>query len=174
MSGSIDRRHFLGIAAATGLSTGLSGQTVGAVAAALRRSDGSDAGGVSRQARSFLTEARRLRRREPWQPQASHAQRGSSFESPSNAADLAARDRKRWIVHGRSARPARGRHRTRPGWAQRAGEDTRRQVLESDAVQQHPLPAGPGALGRRAVTRRHRARRQGRQRPSGVLLGLPQ
>ncbi len=57
MSGSIDRRHFLGIAAATGLSTGLSGQSVGAIATPSGDLNASDAGGVSRQPRSFLTEA---------------------------------------------------------------------------------------------------------------------
>ena len=57
MSDSIDRRHFLGIAAATGLSTGLSGPTVGAVDAASGDLDGSAASGRFSTARSFLTDA---------------------------------------------------------------------------------------------------------------------
>jgi DMSO/TMAO reductase YedYZ molybdopterin-dependent catalytic subunit len=57
MSDPIDRRCFLGIAAATAMSTRLSGQAVEAVATASADRAGTDAGGVSRQARSFLTEA---------------------------------------------------------------------------------------------------------------------
>ena len=57
MSDPIDRRCFLGIAAATAMSTKLSGQQVEAVATASADRVATDAGGVSRQARSFLTEA---------------------------------------------------------------------------------------------------------------------
>jgi DMSO/TMAO reductase YedYZ molybdopterin-dependent catalytic subunit len=57
MSDPIDRRCFLGIAAATAISTRLSGQPVEAVATASADRAATDAGGVSRQARSFLTEA---------------------------------------------------------------------------------------------------------------------
>ena len=57
MSDPIDRRCFLGIAAATAMSTRLSGEAVEAVATASADRAGTDAGGVSRQARSFLTEA---------------------------------------------------------------------------------------------------------------------
>ena len=57
MSDPIDRRCFLGIAAATAMSTRLSGQPVEAVATASADRAATDAGGASRQARSFLTEA---------------------------------------------------------------------------------------------------------------------
>ena len=57
MSDPIDRRHFLGIAAATAMSTGQSGQAVEAVATGSADRPGNDAGHVSRQARSFLTKA---------------------------------------------------------------------------------------------------------------------
>src|SRR5438105_5369087 len=57
MSDSIDRRRFLGIAAATGISTGLAGRTAGAEAAATGGLGGVDAGDAPRPARSFLTAA---------------------------------------------------------------------------------------------------------------------
>src|SRR5215831_1890591 len=58
MSDSIDRRSFLGIAAATGLSTGLAGQVARAEAVGPGAPDRPNIGAPPRPARSFLTEAR--------------------------------------------------------------------------------------------------------------------
>jgi DMSO/TMAO reductase YedYZ molybdopterin-dependent catalytic subunit len=57
MSGSIDRRQFFGIAGSTAFSTALSARTSSAIAARSGDLDGSNARAVSRQARSFLTDA---------------------------------------------------------------------------------------------------------------------
>ena len=54
---------------------------------------------------------------------------------------------------GRAPGPAGGRHGARPRRAQGARQGARRPVPEGDAVQQHPLPARPGALGGRAAPR---------------------
>src|SRR5579883_1418932 len=58
MSDSIDRRRFLEIAAASGLSTGLAGQPARAAAAGPGALDSKQGGAVPRSPRPFLTEAR--------------------------------------------------------------------------------------------------------------------
>ncbi len=174
MSEAIDRRQFLGIAAATSLLTGPSSEAAVAGGPALGVAVDGDAVAGSSSAGPFLTEAHNFVDVSRGNPKPSHAPGRGSVEGPAHAGDLAARDRGRRIVAIGPAAPAGRRHRARPGRPQGAGEVARRQVLEGHAVQQHPVPAGPGPMGGRAVARGAQPRRQGRQRPPGLLLGLPQ
>ena len=168
MSDSIDRRHFLGIAAATALSAELAGRASGAVA------DAEQAGSVPRPAQPFLTKARDFVDVSRGNPKP-YTLKG---EALSKARLTPGTWRLEIVGDGSSeiARPLRleDRHGTRPGRARGAGEVARGQVPEGDAVQQHPRAAGSGALGGRAAARDHRPRRQDRQRPAHLFLGLPQ
>ena len=111
-----------------------------------------DAVAGSASAGRFLTDAANFVDVSRGNPKPSHAQGRGSVKGPAHAANLAARDRGRRIVPDGSA--GRLEDGTRSTWpAQRAGEVARRQVLEGHAVQQHPVPAGPGALGGRAAAR---------------------
>ena len=139
MSDSMDRRRFLGVTAMAGLSTGLAGEAAGPRPVTGPYSPGREAEPGPRPGPAVLDRGERLCRREPWQPQALHAQGRGPREGPAHAGDLAAGDRRGRIVPDRSTEPAGGRHGPRPGRAQGAGEDARRQVPEGHAVQQHPL-----------------------------------
>ena len=98
--------------------------------------------------------------------------RARPCQGPAHAGDLAAGDRRR--RHGRrSPSPLRledGTALDLPA-LHGAGQDARRQVPQGDAVQQHPLPARPGALGGRAAPRRAPAARQGRRTSAGSTTG---
>ena len=175
MSDSIDRRRFLGMAAVSALSAAdAAGHMAEAGAIPLGEVDGGRAVAGARRANPLLTEARDFVDVSRGNPKPYTLKGEALAKARLTPRDLAAGDRRRRVVRGRPAVPAGGRHGARPGGARGAGQDARRQVPEGDAVQQHPFAARPGALGRRAAPRGAPARRQGRQRPAGLLLGVPQ
>src|SRR5271157_1441652 len=159
MIDATNRRQFLGITAAAGLSRGLASEAVRAEAAASGADDGK-AASRSQGLHLLLDRAGRLCGRESRQPQTLYAQGRGTLEGPTHAIDLAAGDCGGQIVLDSSTKPPGGRHGARPGLAHGTGEVTRREVLEGHAVQQHSLPARPRALGGRAVTRVDPARRR--------------
>ena len=123
----IDRRRFLEVAAATGLSGRLVRKAEAKTNLAACEFDEAAIQTAARPTTPFLTEPG-LRRRESRQPQTLYAQGRGSLEGPAHADDLAAGDRGRRIVRlARLVRLEDGTASTWPGsrnWASRTASST--------------------------------------------------
>src|SRR5271165_4047109 len=105
MSDATNRRQFLGITAAAGLSTGLASQAVRAEAATLSADDGKAASAGHKASSSFLTEPGAFVDVSRGNPKPFTLKGGSPLESPTDVVDLAAGYC--WDGSSRVARPGR-------------------------------------------------------------------
>ncbi len=171
MGHSIDRREFLGMVSAAAVAPGASGrgEPTGAVATARGPSGSRD-----RPPSPYLTEAGAFVDVSRGNPKP-YKLRGEALVK---ARLTAATWRLEVVGDGSSQvpRPCRLEDGTALDLAalRKLGETHGCQIPQSYAVQQHPRPAGPGAVGRGAAARGDPAGRTGGQRPAGLLLGLPQ
>ena len=121
MRDAIARRHFLGIAGATGVSSALATQLAGAATSAADNAPSKAAATRSRPS-SILDQRDGLRRREPGQPEAIQTQGRGTGAGPAHPRDLAAGGGGRRVRRDRPALPARRRHGHRPCRSQESGQ----------------------------------------------------